>query len=50
MAKNEMSKNGLFDVTKVFGEFRLPGIDVDAVVAAHRKNVDALTQANKLAC
>jgi phasin family protein len=49
MAKRETSKNGFFDVTKVFGDFRLPGIDVDAVVAAHRKNVEALTQANQIA-
>jgi phasin family protein len=48
MAKTETSKNGFFDVTKVFGDFRLPGIDVDAVAAAHRKNVEALTQANQL--
>lgn len=45
----ETSNNGFFDVTKVFGDFRLPGIDVDAVVATHRKNVEALTQANQLA-
>jgi phasin family protein len=49
MAKTETRKNGFFDVTKLFGDFRLPGIDVDAVVAAQRKNVEALTQANQLA-
>lgn len=49
MAKTEMSKSGSFDVTKVFGDFRLPGLDVDAVVATQRKNFEALTQAHQLA-
>ena len=48
MAKTE-SKNGFFDVAKVFGDFRLPGIDVDAIAAAQRKNFEALTQANQFA-
>lgn len=37
------------DVTKWMGEFKVPGVDVQAVVASQRKNLDALTQANKLA-
>jgi phasin family protein len=48
MAKTD-SKNGFFDVTKAFGDFRLPGIDVDAIVAAQRKNFEALTQVNQFA-
>jgi phasin family protein len=43
------TKNGFFDVTKVIGDFRVPGIDVEAVVASQRKNIEALTQANQLA-
>jgi phasin family protein len=42
-------KNGLFDVTNVMGEFRVPGIDLEAAVANQRKNIEALTQANQLA-
>ena len=38
-----------FDVTKVMSEFRVPTVDVDAVVASQRKNIEALTQANQLA-
>jgi len=38
-----------FDVTKLIGEFKVPGIDVENLVASQRKNIDALTQANKLA-
>jgi len=48
MAKTE-SKNGFFDVAKAFGDFRVPGIDVDAIVAAQRKNFEALTQVNQFA-
>jgi len=45
-------KNPFFpdvDLTKVMADFRLPTVDVDAVVAAQRKNIEALTQANQLA-
>jgi phasin family protein len=43
------TKNGFFDVTKVMADFRVPGVDVEAVVASQRKNIEALTQANQLA-
>ncbi len=43
------TKNNFFDVTKVMGDFRVPGIDVEAAVASQRKNIEALTQANQLA-
>jgi phasin family protein len=49
MAKTETSTNGFFDVTKAFGDLRLPGLDVEAVVATQRKNLEALTKANQLA-
>ena len=49
MAKTTTSKNGFFDVSKGFGEFRFPGIDVESITEAHRKNLEALTQANQLA-
>ena len=43
------TKNGFFDVTKIMGDFRVPGIDLEAAVASQRKNIEALTQANQLA-
>ena len=43
------TKNGFFDVTKAMADFRVPGVDVEAVVASQRKNIEALTQANQLA-
>jgi phasin family protein len=43
------TKNALFDVTKIMGDFRVPGIDLEAAVASQRKNIEALTQANQLA-
>jgi phasin family protein len=50
MAKGETKVFGEFpDFSKTFGEFRLPGIDLEAVVASQRKNIEALTQANQLA-
>jgi phasin family protein len=49
MAKTKTSKNGFFDVSKAFNDFRVPGIDLDALAAAQRKNFEALTQANQLA-
>lgn len=37
------------DVGKAFAGFTFPGFNVDALVAAQRKNLEALTQANQLA-
>jgi len=39
----------LFDFSKMVGEMRTPGIDLETLVAMQRKNVEALTQANQLA-
>lgn len=38
-----------YDVTKAFAGFTIPGFNVEAMMAAQRKNVEALTQANQLA-
>jgi len=43
------AKNGFFDVTKVMSDFRVPGVDLEAVAASQRKNIEAFTQANQLA-
>ena len=37
------------DVTKYLAQFRVPVFDVDAMMAAHRKNVEAVTAANQCA-
>jgi phasin family protein len=38
-----------FDVSKYLGEFKVPGVDVDTLLSSQRKNIEALTQANRLA-
>ncbi|MBC7906604.1 MAG: phasin family protein [Rhodospirillaceae bacterium] len=38
-----------FDISKYLGDFKVPGVDVDTLVTSQRKNIEALTQANKLA-
>jgi len=38
-----------FDVTKMFADFRFRPFDVEAVWAAQRRNLEALSQANQLA-
>src|SRR5712692_9144214 len=38
-----------FDMTKIFADFRFRPFDVDAVWAAQRRNIEALSQANQLA-
>ncbi len=38
-----------FDVSKMFSAFSVPGFNVAALVAAQRKNIEAITQANQLA-
>lgn len=37
------------DVTRLMGEFKLPHVDVEALVAAQRRNIETLSTANKLA-
>jgi phasin family protein len=38
-----------FDVTKIMADFRLRPIDVEALTACQRRNIEALSQANQLA-
>ena len=38
-----------FDVTKMFADFRFRPFDVEALWAAQRRNIEALSQANQLA-
>ena len=38
-----------FDVTKMFADFRFQPFDVEAVWAAQRRNIEALSQANQAA-
>ncbi|HXH03141.1 MAG TPA: TIGR01841 family phasin [Candidatus Competibacteraceae bacterium] len=38
-----------FDPGKMLKDFRVPGVDMDSLLAAQRKNIEALTAANKAA-
>jgi phasin family protein len=38
-----------FDVTKMFADFRFRPLDVEAIWAAQRRNIEAFSQANQLA-
>jgi phasin family protein len=38
-----------FDIVKYIADFKVPGVDIEALVASQRKNIEAVTQANKLA-
>ena len=37
------------DIMKMFEQFKLPGVDVSAVMEARRKDIEALTEVNKIA-
>lgn len=37
-----------FDLTKMLGAAKVPGLDMQALMATQSKNIDALTQANKM--
>lgn len=37
-----------FDPTKMLSTTKIPGVDVQALMASHAKNIEALTQANKM--
>ncbi|MFA7429119.1 MAG: phasin family protein [Rhodospirillaceae bacterium] len=38
-----------FDFTKMMGDIKVPGVDMEGLMAAQKKNIDALTAANKVA-
>ncbi|WP_240376545.1 phasin family protein [Acidocella sp. MX-AZ02] len=39
-----------FDIKKLMGDMKIPAMpDVEAVLAAHKRNLDALTEANRVA-
>ena len=41
--------NALGDLTKMFEQFKLPGVDTKEIVEARRKDIEALVQANQAA-
>jgi phasin family protein len=57
MAKDTDGKSGRtnstsgmgFDFTKLMGQYKLPGVDLSAIVERERKNIEALTRANRIA-
>jgi phasin family protein len=49
MMGGDVSKMMGGDVTKMMGAFKVPQVDMDAVMVAQRKNVEALTAANQCA-
>ena len=36
-----------FDIQKIFADFKMPGVDMQALLDAQKKNITALTQANQ---
>ena len=38
-----------FDITRFMGDMKVPGVDVEAMMSAQRKNIEALSEANRLA-
>lgn len=50
-AKQQQPQNPFWDMdfTKMMADYKVPGMDMDALMAAQRKNMEALTQANRLA-
>jgi len=44
------SKNSIFtEYTKLFGQFKLPGIDMGAMLESRRKDIEAIAEANTTA-
>ena len=37
------------DFTKIFAEFKIPGFDMQSLVATQRRNIEAVNTANQLA-
>lgn len=49
--KQQQQQNPFWDMdfSKMMADYKVPGMDMDALMAAQRKNMEALTQANRLA-
>ncbi len=45
----EKPTSQLIDITKMFEQFKLPGVDVSALMEARRKDIEALAEVNKIA-
>jgi phasin family protein len=43
------NSNPFGDVTKILEQFKVPGIDMAAIMEARRKDIEALTESNKAA-
>jgi phasin family protein len=39
----------MMDASKLLGEFKMPGMDMESIVEAQRRNIEALTAANRVA-
>jgi phasin family protein len=39
----------LVDITKIIEQFKLPGVDMSALITARQKDIEALTQVNRIA-
>ncbi len=46
---NPFSMFGEMDLEKMMKEFKMPGVDVDALMTSQRKNLEAIGEANKVA-
>lgn len=49
MSKTTENPFASFDLSKMFADMKLPGLDPAALAAAQQKNFEALTAANKRA-
>ncbi|MBI2235949.1 MAG: phasin family protein [Magnetospirillum sp.] len=49
MAKQPADQLFDFDISKYLGDFKVPGLDVDTIITNQRKNIEAVSQANRLA-
>ena len=51
MATEKKTPNfsGAFDFTKMMQQYKVPGVDFSAIMEREKKNIEALTKANKIA-
>ncbi len=45
----EIDFSKFMDMSKMMGDFKMPGLNMEAMMAAHRRNVEAMTAANQMA-
>jgi len=44
-----MDMTKMMDMSRIMGDMKMPNVNMDAIMASHKKNIEAITSANQMA-